>query len=296
MPPENLLIKVNFIMPNDYHEQNRLSWNEATRRHNEHKGDQAKFLREGGSTLFPEERELLGEVNGQSLLHLQCNAGQDTLSIASELGADVTGVDISDEAVEFATRLSAESGIPGTFIRSDLFDWFDQNKQIFDVVFTSYGTTGWLSDLSRWGRGVAAALKPGGKFAMVEFHPAAVMFERDWTLHYDYMGGGLITSSGIGDYVAESGGGLTNTGVPVEAKETYVNPQGSYEFPWGIADHITALLDAGLTIKLLREYPFTNGWKPFPDMIEGEGRRMFPPKDKPTIPLMFAIIAVKPNL
>ena len=36
-----------------------------------------------------------------------------TLSLAA-LGADVTGVDISDEAVRFATTLSAESGIPAT--------------------------------------------------------------------------------------------------------------------------------------------------------------------------------------
>ena len=34
-------------MSRDRHEQNRLSWNEATRAHNTHKRDQAKFLREG---------------------------------------------------------------------------------------------------------------------------------------------------------------------------------------------------------------------------------------------------------
>ncbi|MCX7595834.1 MAG: hypothetical protein N2235_19140 [Fischerella sp.] len=59
---------------NELHEQNRLSWNEATKAHNSHKGEQAKFLREGGSTLFPEEIELLGDVTGLSLVHLQCNA------------------------------------------------------------------------------------------------------------------------------------------------------------------------------------------------------------------------------
>lgn len=37
------------------HEENRLSWNEATKAHNSHKGDQVKFFRQGGSTLFPEE-------------------------------------------------------------------------------------------------------------------------------------------------------------------------------------------------------------------------------------------------
>ena len=71
---------------NDFEEQNRRSWNAATLAHNSHKGDQALFLRQGGSTLFPEELALLGDVRGRSLLHLQCNAGQDSLSLAASRG------------------------------------------------------------------------------------------------------------------------------------------------------------------------------------------------------------------
>ena len=61
------------------HQQNRLSWNAATRAHNRHKADQAKFYREGGSKLYPEEAALLGDLTGKSVVHLQCNSGQDTL-------------------------------------------------------------------------------------------------------------------------------------------------------------------------------------------------------------------------
>jgi 2-polyprenyl-3-methyl-5-hydroxy-6-metoxy-1,4-benzoquinol methylase len=86
----------------DLHEANRVSWNEATRAHNAHKRGQAAFLRAGGSTLFPEEVALLGNVRGQRVLHLQCNSGQDSLSLVAQ-GALVTGVDISDEAIAFAT-------------------------------------------------------------------------------------------------------------------------------------------------------------------------------------------------
>ncbi len=46
------------------HELNRLPWNTATVAHNRHKGNQAAFFRNGGSTLFPEERELLGNLAG----------------------------------------------------------------------------------------------------------------------------------------------------------------------------------------------------------------------------------------
>src|SRR5688572_30287855 len=82
-------------------ETTRRSWNRATRNHNSHKGDQAAFLRGGGDVLFPEELELLGDLAGQRLVHLQCNAGQDTLCLARR-GAVATGVDLSDEAIRFA--------------------------------------------------------------------------------------------------------------------------------------------------------------------------------------------------
>src|SRR5512138_2528139 len=94
----------------DLHEVNRAAWNAATEAHNSHKADQARFLREGGETIFPEEIALLGDLAGQRLLHLQCNAGQDTLSLVRR-GARATGVDISDTAIEFARRLSADAGI-----------------------------------------------------------------------------------------------------------------------------------------------------------------------------------------
>ena len=100
----------------EMHEVNRLSWNQATKAHNSHKYDQAGFFRRGGSTLFAEEIDLLGDISGQHVVHLQCNAGQDTLSLALR-GAVVTGVDISDEAITFARQLSAESRVPAQFFR-----------------------------------------------------------------------------------------------------------------------------------------------------------------------------------
>src|SRR5947199_4081052 len=100
----------------------RASWDIATRNHNAHKGDQAAFLRSGRETLFPEELELLGALAGKRLVHLQCNAGQDTLSLARR-GATTTGVDFSSEAVRFARSLSASTGIPAHFIESEIVSW-----------------------------------------------------------------------------------------------------------------------------------------------------------------------------
>lgn len=279
----------------DLHEANRIAWNEATRAHNSHKHDQAGFLRGGGSTLYPDEIALLGDVRGQSLLHLQCNAGQDTLSIAAHLGATVTGVDISDEAIAFAQQLSADSGIPATFIRSDLFDWFETNTQQFDVAFCSYGTVIWLSDLGAWGRGIARALKPGGHFVIIDFHPVLMLFEGDdMRPTYDVYGGGHVDFGvGIGDYVAMGGENIVPMGY-LEGVTDFKNPHPSHEFTWGPSDIITALIDAGLALRTFKEYPYTSGFNPYPIMEALPGGRYRLPESWPRLPHMYGIIVQKP--
>jgi SAM-dependent methyltransferase len=196
-------------MARHHREQNRKSWNEATRAHNTHKGDQAAFLKKRGTTtLFPEELALLGPVKGRSLLHLQCNAGQDTLSLAKR-GAHVTGVDLSDEAITFATRLSVQSGLPGRFVRRDVYDYLARTRARFDFVFCSYGVTGWLEDLRAWARGIARCLQPGGHFVYVDFHPVAWVFDEHGKPAFPYSTHGkALIGPGVSDYVGRSGEGL----------------------------------------------------------------------------------------
>ncbi len=284
------------MIKKELHEENRQSWNAATEAHNSHKDDQAKFLREGGDTLFPEELALLGDLNGRSLVHLQCNAGQDTLSLA-KLGAIVTGVDISDVAIDFARQLSADSGIPGTFHRADVFDWLAEtaeSDQRFDIVFSSYGALCWLSDLNTWAKGVAAILKPGGRVVVVDFHPFSMIFGDDWSFEYNYFGRGepMTWDDGIGDYVAMAGESLAPSGF-LAGEEAFENPHPSHEFQWPISDIVTAVLEAGLRLTAFKEYPYSNGAKLFNDMRMGEGNRAYPPEGFPSLPLTYGVSAVK---
>ena len=198
----------------------------------------------------------------------------------------MTGVDISDVAIDFARKMSDETVIPAEFVRADIFDWFDDNESLYDVVYTGYGAINWISDIYRWAQGIANTLKPGGKFSMIEFHPLGLMLELDWTLKYNYMGGQHYSLGGVGDYVGN------------DYEGSFKNPHASHEFAWGTGDVISALLEAGLTLKHLREYPFVNGWQQFPDMrteiVQGRNRH-YPPEDKPTLALMFSIVAIKPE-
>lgn len=277
-------------------EQNRRSWEAAVGAHESHRGDLAGFLREGGTTLFPEETRLLGNLEGTSLAHLQCNSGGDTLSLA-RLGATVTGVDISEEAVRSARSLSERSGIPARFERADVYDWLGETSRVgrrFDVVFASYGVVCWLPDLKAWAGGVAAILKPGGRLVLVDFHPVADVFDERFRLVRDYPSGGapLPLKEGVGDYVAESGGGLTPAGFR-EGVRGFENPEPAHLFRWGLGEVVTALAGAGLRILALEEYPYSNGERHFAGMRELPGRRMVPPEGVPSVPLMYGVVAAK---
>lgn len=275
----------------DLHERNRLSWNAATQAHNSHKRDQAGFLRRGGSTLYKEEIELLGDVTGLSLVHLQCNSGQDTLSWAAR-GARVTGVDISDEAIGFATRLSEESGIPGTFVRSDVYDWLESAQaQSFDAAFCSYGAICWLSDLALWGKGIARILKPGGRFVIVDAHPFMMTLGENLELHYPYGGGAEVHDPGVHDYVAAAGEALAPSGYEEGVKD-FKNPHPDASFQWGLDEIFMALIRPGLVIERYEEYPFSK-WRAFPAQVKGPDDNFFLPPDKPQIPHMFGIRATK---
>jgi SAM-dependent methyltransferase len=279
----------------DLHEANRRSWNAATLAHNSHKDGQAQFLRKGGSTLFPEESALLGDVRGDCVLHLLCNSGPDTLSIAAR-GARVTGVDISDEAIRYARQLSQDAGIPADFLRTDVYEFLATAlASTWDVVFMSYGAYIWLSDLDAFFQDVARVLAPGGRLLITEFHPLVQMLDDSWNLLEPCSTGGreVVSTDGVSDYVADSGNGLVPWGAS-PGLERFSNPHPSYEFNWSIGDILSRVLGTGLRLEHYQEYPYSNGCRLLPDMVETEGRRFVPPRDRPSLPLMFSLVARRP--
>ena len=105
----------------------------------------------------------MGDVSGKSIIHLQCHFGLDTLSW-ERLGAKVTGVDISDESINFAKSLASELEMSARFIRSNVYDIPMVINDRYDIVFTSYGALNWLDNIEQWADIVTALLKPGGAF------------------------------------------------------------------------------------------------------------------------------------
>ena len=137
--------------------------------------DMNSFLK-GSTSLRSIELDLLGDIKGKSILHLQCHFGQDTISLA-RMGAKCVGVDFSDKAIIKAKELAQNEQLSCEFICSNVYDLPNVLNQQFDLVFTSYGVIPWLPDLMKWAEIIEYFLNPSGKFIFVEFHPVVWMFD-----------------------------------------------------------------------------------------------------------------------
>lgn len=153
----------------DYIKINKETWDQRTKVHVESEFYDVANFKQNQNSLNPIELKQVGDVFGKKLLHLQCHFGQDSLSWA-RLGAKVTGVDLSNEAITKARELNDELGFDAQFIAQDVYEFGNENQQTYDLVYTSYGVLCWLPDLNHWAKVVANALKPGGEFHLVEFH------------------------------------------------------------------------------------------------------------------------------
>ena len=133
----------------DYIKINKQTWNNKTDIHIDSDFYDVKSFLEGKSTLNQIELALLGNLSDTKILHLQCHFGQDSLSL-SRMGAKVVGVDFSDKAIEKAKAFNTKLGLDAVFICCDVYDIPTHLDEQFDIVFTSYGTIGWLPDLDKW--------------------------------------------------------------------------------------------------------------------------------------------------
>ncbi len=265
----------------EYRENNRSLWNEYARIHARSPFYRVEEFKAGENKLNELELSEVGDVAGKKLLHLQCHFGMDTLSWA-RLGAQVTGVDFSDEAIRQAQSLSEELKIPGRFICCDLYDTPQHLDDRFDIVFTSYGVLTWLPDLIRWAQVIAHFLKPGGIFYIAEFHPFAFVFDDEadeLRFRYPYFARGAQKFPVDGSYADRT--------ARVETKT-------SYEWNHPMGEIVTALISAGLQIEFLHEFPFTVYEQlPFLQKLDRDTWGFADGSDP--IPLMFSIRAVKPG-
>ncbi len=264
-------------MENDYREINRRLWNAKTPVHLESPMYDLPGFLAGKTSLKPIEQELLGPVGGLSVLHLQCHFGQDTLSLA-RMGARTTGVDLSDEAIARARQLNEQLNLDARFIRCDIYDLPEVLDDTFDLVYTSYGTIGWLPDIERWAGVVARYIRPGGRFVFVEFHPYVWMYDEHFReVAYSYFNGEPIIEKTEGTY-ADRNAPIANLSV---------------SWNHSLSSVLQALLDQRLTLRDIREYDYSP-YDCFLDVKEEEPGKFRTIRHGNKIPMVYSVVAEKP--
>jgi SAM-dependent methyltransferase len=156
-------------------DDNLRAWDEVHRR-------RAEALA-GRPGLPPPVRHALADLHGKRVLALQCGTGEAAVELA-DLGARVTGVDSSSEALAAARerrpRILWIQGEVDALPR-------ELRRGRFDLVYAGWSVD-WVRDLDQWAAGIAAALAAGGDLLLFDEHPAAKAV--DGLMHWreDYFG------------------------------------------------------------------------------------------------------------
>ena len=256
----------------DFIEMNRECWNRRTDIHVASAFYDMEGFKSGRSSLNAFECALLGEVAGQSILHLQCHFGQDTLSLA-RMGAAPTGVDFSESAIQVARETAGELGLSAEFVLSNVLE-LDLGRT-YDKVFASYGVLGWIPDVNEWMQVAARHLALGGELILVEFHPLIWLFDQKVPVNYFH--------SSEPDIETQHGS-YTDGGVDVEITSCF--------WDHTLSDVLTAARKAGLEVTLFEEYDHS----PYPlgGMVErSPGEYVLGDRMGQRLPHVYALVARK---
>lgn len=262
----------------NYIEINRQSWNNKTNIHIKSEFYDLDNFMKGNSSLNDIELDLFGDLNLKKVLHLQCHFGQDTISI-NRMGAEITGVDFSDRAIQSAKQIAKETNSTASFICCDIYDLPNHLDQQFDIIYTSYGVIGWLPDLDKWASIISKFLKPNGKLIFVEFHPVVWMFDSNFEkIFYRYFNSGAIIESESGTYADKS----------AEITQEYITWNHS------ISEVINSLIKNGLQIDQFNEYDYSP-YNCFNKTSETEPKKYRIKHLENKIPMVYSIVATKEN-
>jgi SAM-dependent methyltransferase len=264
-------------------EANLNNWNSRVRVHAE-----SRFYDVAGWLLKapgPPSREIeaLGDLEGKTLVHLQCHFGMDTLQWA-RAGAIVTGLDFSPAAIDEAVSLAERAGLSerASFVCANVYDAphaLSGNR--FDVVYVSLGALCWLPNVAAWGAVVADLLAPGGRLYLHDGHPFTSCFDDDGEeVIYSYF-------EELNDPFVSDCASTYTDGEELSATRTY-------EWSHSISEIVAALIEHGLVLDSLIEHDWTL-FRRFPWLEETASGVLVIPEGRPRIPLSFTLLAHAPG-
>ncbi len=257
---------------------NKELWNAKTAIHINSSFYDIPAILAGKSSLIGPELSLIDDIKGKKVLHLQCHFGLDSLSLA-RMGASVVGLDFSQSAIDRAIALYEDQDVDLSFVCTDVYSAEDELDSKFDMIYTSYGTIGWLPDLNKWAAVIERLLKPNGKLVFAEFHPVVWMFNEGFTeLEYSYFNRESIHIQSEGTYADR------NSNIDKE------------EISWNhpLTDVFNALFNAGLNISQFKEFDYSP-YACFDPIVKIDDNKYQIEGLEGKLPMMYYLVAQKLN-
>jgi SAM-dependent methyltransferase len=213
---------------------NRVAWETASQKHvREYEFLLAEAVT--GSSLIDTERHLLREVlqGAPEVVHLQSGHGLEDVALVKAGAGSVVGIDYSVVAVGAARRRAAEIGVACRYVVASV-PQVPLVDACADLLYTGKGALIWMSDLEAWAREIVRLLRPSGHLFVYEAHPAVPL----WTWDTDQPRIRLDRSY--------FGRRHVNDTFPAN---------GAVEWQWTLGQIVTAVVEAGMEVLNLGEYP-----------------------------------------
>ncbi len=193
----------------------------------------------------------LGEIRDKRICNVQGSHGRVAVALA-RLGAQVQVIDFAEENRRYALNLAAAAGVSIDYAVCDVMEAGNLGLHgRFDMLVLELGILHYHQDLDTFFAVMHGLTAKGGQLLLNEFHPVQrKLFWPDGP--HDYFQSGLVTA-----HVPNPDPG----GVPLG--------HCHYRF-WTMAEVITAIINAGFTIRRMDEHP---------------------EHDEPTIPGSFTLLA-----
>jgi SAM-dependent methyltransferase len=157
---------------------NRAWWDGAAADYlRDHETDLGGRLVWGPEGLDEARAHLLGDVAGRDVLEVGCGAGQCAAWLAGR-GARVVAVDLSAGMLHRAEPVPPAAPGRRALVQADVRE-LPVAPAAFDVAFSAYGALPFVADPGRVLAGVAAALRPGGRWVFSVTHPFRWSFPDD---------------------------------------------------------------------------------------------------------------------
>jgi SAM-dependent methyltransferase len=203
-------------------------------------------------------------TRGLKVLEIGCGIGTDGAQFA-KAGADYTGIDLTEAAIDLARERFASSGLPGDFRISDAEN-LDFPDDAFDLVY-SHGVLHHTPDIEAAVREIHRVLRPGGRAMVMLYHRGS----------YNYrVGIRVLRRAGAGLLKSEGGISLVHqlTGEPIDSLREHAASLKTANGDFSAAELLNQSTD-GAGNPLARVYSRREARDLFKDFREVELRAYF---------------------